>query len=42
MVLDKNKKLGVNIQTAIERHNKKLIDRYWKPRVVIKININRK
>ncbi|MFL0197366.1 MazG nucleotide pyrophosphohydrolase domain-containing protein [Clostridium sp. WILCCON 0269] len=33
---------GINIEAAIQKHNKKLVDRYWKPRAVIKININRK
>lgn len=33
---------GVNIQDAVDKHNKKLLNRDWKPRAVIKINVNRK
>lgn len=33
---------GVNIGNAISIHNKKLEARGWKPRAVIKINVNRR
>lgn len=32
---------GINIETAVQKHNKKLVNRNWKPRAIIKISINR-
>ncbi|KZL94348.1 MazG nucleotide pyrophosphohydrolase domain-containing protein [Clostridium magnum] len=33
---------GINIEDAVHKHNKKLTDRFWKPKAVIKITVNRK
>ncbi len=41
-VLDKLYHEGVDIQQAINRHNKKLVDRGWNHKAIVKIQINKK
>ena len=41
-VLDKLHHEGIDVQQAIHRHNKKLINRGWKHKAVIKIHVNKK
>jgi NTP pyrophosphatase (non-canonical NTP hydrolase) len=41
-ILDKLHHEGIDIQQAIYRHNKKLINRGWKCKAIIKVQINRR
>lgn len=41
-VLDKLCHEGVDIQQAIYRHNKKLVDRGWDHKAVVKVQVNKK
>lgn len=40
-VLDKLHNEGMDIQQAIYRHNKKLVNRGWKEKAIVKIQVNK-
>lgn len=41
-ILDKLYQNGINIQEEVYKHNKKLVDRGWKHKAVVKAQVNRK
>lgn len=41
-ILDKLHKEGIDIQQAVYRHNKKLTNRGWDAKAIIKIQVNRR